>query len=97
MEWRDLQPIYDSVMGLMYTTRTVDALPGSEDVHDFMVNHIRDMGPILLCFHHPQSQVQMIQNTLYIGLLVGLLYCQQYGIPEWAVPLLERGNYGESA
>lgn len=94
MDWDRVEPIYDSVLSLLHNVEAVGDLPGQEEVGPLIAKHCQDIGPSLLMIREPVCQMALNQSTFYIALVIGLLYCQQWGLPDWATVWLRGPGHG---
>jgi len=87
-----IQPIYDAVNDIISSTTTADDLPGSNELYDLITTHCQFvLGGMPQVFGLMELK-SLLQNTLYLGVVVGLVYGHKYGLPDWVTFYLRGGE-----
>jgi len=94
MDPAKVKPIYDMVNELISNAKIAEELPGFDELCDFILGHSRVMVKDLMLSFSPRTLSGALENTLYLGIIIGLIYNQLHGMPEWAINLLRRVKDG---
>lgn len=94
MDIKKVQQIYDAVLEQLQNMGAPAQFPGYDELYDFIVSYRRELIAELRLSTSP-TYVAALENTLYLGIVVGLVYNQLHGVPDWALPYLNCNKDGE--